>query len=710
VIKENRKLVVLLASAVVAAACSSSPGNGNPGAGGGTPGSAGSTGAAGNPGSGGSSTGTGGSTTGTGGSTTGTGGSTTGTGGSATGTGGSATGTGGSTTGTGGSAAGTGGSATGTAGRGGNGGSATGTAGSTAGAGGSAAGAGGSAAGTGGSTVTIGPGGAPPTCTTPAAVGGSPGSVDVATATTVRASVSADFFGIHTSVYDGGMQNSTTPDLLKTAGVTSLRWPGGSYADLYHWSTNLGTWTPASGAGSNTIYIADNTDFGHFLLFMERVGAKALITVNYGTNMMGNGPGEPKEAAAEVAYANGSPSSTQAIGADSKGNDWKTVGYWATLRAAASLPTDDGFNKFRINHAAPFAIQYWEIGNELYGNGYYYGACGWEADMHAAYPPAMGTTCTGRQSNSALSPGAYGTAVKAYADAMKAVDPSVRIGGIVVGTSDTEYTNPDWNSMVLSAGCSKMDFVSLHWYAPATTKNITIQTVSTVPELEIPATFTRVRTALTANNCPGGANMPLAITEWGPNTNSNGITGGIPTSTVDHAPVGSQVLGLFAAEAYANFLEQGALATHWLELHNNSYLAGVDATNDPFTMLPDSPRWGWKGEVMAHFLAMGGDKIVKATTSTTGFGTQLKSHAAVHGNGDFAVMITNTNRNNDAQVTVNVTGMTIGCVGKRYVYSPVNTDQDGTVSGDWLFAPSAGTSVQTLVPRYSTVVLVFPKK
>ncbi|HMF41835.1 MAG TPA: hypothetical protein VKQ32_14255, partial [Polyangia bacterium] len=567
--------------------------------------------------------------------------------------------------------------------------------------------------GTGGIGGVFGPGGAPPTCQSPIAItSGTTATVTATLGTTVQATVSPDFFGIHTSVYDGNMQLPTTPDYLRTAGITSLRWPGGSYADLYHWSTNTGTFTPASGAGSNTIFIADNTDFGHFLLFMEKVGAKALITVNYGMNLNGSGPGEPKEAAAMVAYANGSPTSTQSIGADSKGNDWKTVGFWAGLRAAATtMPTDDGYNKFRINHAAPFNIKYFEIGNELYGNGYYYGGCGWEADMHVAYPavPDGGSAnCTNRQNNSSLSPMAYGTAVKAFATAMKAVDSTIKIGGIVVGTSANEYANPPWNSMVLGAGCSSMDFVSLHWYAPANTSGITIQNVSTVPETEIPPTFTRVRAALTAASCPGGAAMPIAVTEWGPNTNNGaGIT--IPMSTTDHAPVGSQVLGLFAAEAYANFLEQGVLAAHWLELHNNSYLAGVDATNDPFTTVNDTPRWGYKGELMAHWLAMGGDKIVQAAQSGT-FGAALKVHAAVHANGDIAVMMTNTNRNIDANVTLNVAGGNMACVGTRYVYSPVNTDQDGPVSGDWIFANTAGTSVPVLVPRYSTVVVVFPKK
>ena len=69
-----------------------------------------------------------------------------------------------------------------------------------------------------------------------------------------------------------------------------------------------------------------------------------------------------------------------------QGTDWKTVGFWASLRAAAPLATDDGYNMFRINHPAPFGIKYWEVGNELYGNGYYYGSCGWEADMHVPYP------------------------------------------------------------------------------------------------------------------------------------------------------------------------------------------------------------------------------------------------------------------------------------------------------------------------------------
>jgi hypothetical protein len=181
-------------------------------------------------------------------------------------------------------------------------------------------------------------------------------------------------------------------------------------------------------------------------------------------------------------------------------------------------------------------------------------------------------------------------------------------------------------------------------------------------------------------------------------------------STATAAPVGSQNAGLFAAESYAYFMEQNALAVHWLELHNNSYLAGIDATNDPFTTANDTPRWGYHAAQIAHFLAGGGDKMVTAAQSGT-FGAALKTHASVHANGDIAVMMTNTNRNNPANVTLNVTGGNmLGCVGKRYVYSPVNTDQDGPLTGDWIFSNSTGSSVPVLVPAYSSVVVVFPKR
>jgi hypothetical protein len=525
---------------------------------------------------------------------------------------------------------------------------------------------------------------------------------------TVRQMVSPDLMGVHTSVYDSYMQADTTPWLLQDAGVKSLRYPGGSYSDLYHWESNTATTTPASsGDPTNIIYIATATDFGSFVGFMERVGANALITINYGVNSDGTGPAYPEEAAAWVAYANGAATNTTAIGVDAGGKDWQTVGYWAGLRGSAPLAVDDGKNFLRISHPVPVGIKYWEIGNEIYGNGYYYGACGWESDLHFPYP--TGANCAGtpsRLANASLSPTTYGMGVKAFSLAMKAVDPSIKIGGIVAWPTATQYQT--WNAAVLTQACANMDFAVNHWYAGRTLNGLL-----TIPETDIPGMFSATGTGLRATlsnaayHCP--ANIPIAVTEWGPNIATGFVV--IPASTDTAAPAGSQILGLFAAESYANFMEQGALSVHWLELHNNSYLA-TPSTTDPFTLAPDSPRWGYHGQEIAHFLAGGNDKIVQATLTNAGaLQTLLKVHAAQHVDNSVSVMVTNTSPSVAANVTVSVTGgTTLGCVGIRYVYSPVNGDQDGTVTSDWIFSSADGLSVPVSVPAYSTVVIAFPKK
>src|SRR5947207_2986775 len=44
--------------------------------------------------------------------------------------------------------------------------------------------------------------------------------------------------GMNVAVYDENMNGSSIPGLLKNAGVGMVRYPGGSFADIYHWQTN----------------------------------------------------------------------------------------------------------------------------------------------------------------------------------------------------------------------------------------------------------------------------------------------------------------------------------------------------------------------------------------------------------------------------------------------------------------------------------------
>jgi hypothetical protein len=202
--------------------------------------------------------------------------------------------------------------------------------------------------------------------------------------------------GIEAFVYDSTLMDPTLPSLLRDAGVTTLRYPGGAYADTYHWSTHKTTNSRAP-VCQRYSYVAPNTDFGHFVALIDQVGTTT-ITVNYGSNADGTGGAEPLEAAAWVAYANGNPSDTKVLGKDSTGHDWQTVGYWATLRSSQPLATDDGQNFLRIAHPQPLNVKYWEVGNEVYQNGYY-GGEGSEVDLHAPYPADVKDNAKARQKN-----------------------------------------------------------------------------------------------------------------------------------------------------------------------------------------------------------------------------------------------------------------------------------------------------------------------
>src|ERR671928_77302 len=59
-----------------------------------------------------------------------------------------------------------------------------------------------------------------------------------------------------------------------------------------------------------------------------------------------------------------------------------------------------------------YGAKYWTIGNENYGNGHY--GANWEADDHADKSPTE-----------------YGNEVVAFADAMKAVDPTIKVGAVL---------------------------------------------------------------------------------------------------------------------------------------------------------------------------------------------------------------------------------------------------------------------------------------
>lgn len=437
-------------------------------------------------------------------------------------------------------------------------------------------------------------------------------------------------FGIHTSVYDNALHHPDNPEELELAGITMLRYPGGGYSDNYHWATH--TMTPWSSGDDG--YLANRSDFGSYLELVFATDSALMITVNYGSNQAGDGPGEPKEAAAWVAYANGDPEDDTLIGEDSTGYDWKTVGFWAGLRAAGRLEDDDGFNFLRISREEPLGVEYWEIGNEVFGNGYYASGSdeGFELDLHVPYDG------TPRFRHPDLSGTRYGEGVAEYSREMKAVDPDIKIGAVLVTPPDDYSWAPTWNDEVLGQCGQDIDFGVIHWYPNRSD-------LLRAPQQTIPTTFRELRAAFEEHAGENGDAIEVAVTELG-------TAPGAPQSQIELG-------GLFAGNAYLTYLAAGAMNVAWLELHNGTFLSEAEPYEDM--------RRGraFQGIRLARMVAGVGDALVRATSSDP---VRVIAHAGVREDGYVTAMLLNADDHRNADVTL--TGFDSAGEGEVYRYDP----------------------------------------
>ncbi|WP_062431745.1 cellulose binding domain-containing protein [Herbidospora daliensis] len=376
--------------------------------------------------------------------------------------------------------------------------------------------------------------------------------------------------GANHAIWDTTLGSNATADLLKDAGVQLVRYPGGSYSDIYHWETHT-----APGG-----YVAPDTDFDTFMAGARRTGAVPMITANYGT-------GTAEEAAGWVEYAN------------------VTKGY---------------------------GVKYWEIGNENYGNGRY--GTPWEADNREDKSPAE-----------------YARQVVAYADAMKAVDPTIKIGAVL--TTPGEW--PDaitasgdagpWNQVVLTNAAAKIDFVILHWYPGATDRTDRIADMLQLAKEQV-AKYT------------GRSDIGIAMTEFNTGSSANGAT--------------TQPGAVAAADSYAQLLAGGVFSVDWWNVHNGigaisqvaghtdygdfGLLSSGGCTSDgtvcePAFNTPFAPYFAL--QMMSRFVRPG-DQFVKATTGDP----SVVAHAARRPNGDLAVMLLNTSHDTAHTVSLGYQGFT----------------------------------------------------
>ena len=413
-------------------------------------------------------------------------------------------------------------------------------------------------------------------------------------ATAGLGTIPSDAIGLNTAVYDGYMNDTPIPGLLKAAGVDALRYPGGSYSDIYNWQT---------GTAVENGYVAPNTGFSSFMTTAKAVGAEPIITVNYGT-------GTPALAAAWVSSA---------------------------------LSNSD-------------AVKYWEVGNEVYGNGTY--GANWEADAHCDTSASGGPVTIGSEPSQTYNcgPATYAANVAQYISAMHAANSSAKVCPILTtpgfwpdGVTNSQTSPQPWNQTVLTDLGSSVQCVIVHYYPGGSSATGML----TDPQ-DISGIVSTLRSEITQYaGISNAASVPILVTE----TNS----------TVD---MDTQPGALFAADMYMTWLENGVANVDWWNEHNGagtiSTVNGVtdygdqgilsnasssSGSTEPAAETPFAPYYGIE---MLSKLGSPGDELVTSTSANA----LVRVHAVRSAGGSLNVLIDNEDPNNSYTVSLAYNGFT----------------------------------------------------
>ena len=151
--------------------------------------------------------------------------------------------------------------------------------------------------------------------------------------------------------YDLVTNQTAIVDAFQAAGITQVRWPGGSDSDFYHWATDT---------ECDNQYADENDTFSNFVNDMAvPANLDVALTANYGSNAACNGGGEPSEAAAWVtaALADGITVSHMTVGNEEYGSweyDLHSTPHDPTTYAAAVVGTNGYYQS--IKTASPTTL------------------------------------------------------------------------------------------------------------------------------------------------------------------------------------------------------------------------------------------------------------------------------------------------------------------------------------------------------------------
>lgn len=240
--------------------------------------------------------------------------------------------------------------------------------------------------------------------------------------------------GIYDGIWVGG--DSAIPNTrgirndvvaaLRAIKVPNVRWPGGCFADEYHWRNGVGSQRAVT-LNPNWGGVVEPNTFGtdEFMDFLNQIGAQAYVSVNVGT-------GTPREAAEWLEYM------------------------------TAAQPTTLAKERAANGHPAPYTVGFLGIGNESWGCGgnmtpdYYLSQFKIYGRFVRNFNP--GQQSTQRMLKIAVGPGGSGPRWTDWTEAiMKAYDHH-SWNGDIDGLSMHNYTVVRWQDKFASVGFGETEY------------------------------------------------------------------------------------------------------------------------------------------------------------------------------------------------------------------------------------------------------------
>ena len=229
-------------------------------------------------------------------------------------------------------------------------------------------------------------------------------------------------------------------------------------------------------------------------------------------------------------------------------------------------------------------VKYWEIGNEVNGK--------WEDGFYVDGSDGDGHFI------GQVTPTEYGEDLIVFAQEMKKIDPTIKIGAVIL-----DKTDEIWNNEVLAAAKDHIDFLAVHNYFYGK-KDSSLDNILKGAE-QMATIKTMVDEITVAAGKPVGY-YPLAMTEFNSRGNYN--------LTMVNAMFTTEVLGEMMKHGYG-------MSTRWVGEWNGPYddstdsfkgtIAVEDANQDDYT-----PRQAYMS--YRYFESYFGDRLIGASSNTDG--------------------------------------------------------------------------------------------